>query len=106
MDHMNLNDELRKQLLESAAWGKVGIDMDGWEYVDAEGVEQLEESTSQQVAEEEESEIHVCPLCTSQLADAIDEDSLVEHLDVVLGLDDRLSQLNEGEEDVEETSSE
>jgi hypothetical protein len=101
MDHMNLNDELRKQLLESAAWGKVGIDMDGWEYVDAEGVEQLEESTNQQVAEEEEAEVHVCPLCVSQLSEAIDEDALVEHLDVVLGLVDRLSQLNEGEEDVE-----
>ena len=119
MDHMNLSDELRKQLLESAAWGKVGIDMTGWEYLE-EGseTEELEEGTKkggsrktarkayepskqQQVAEEEEVEVHVCPLCTSQLSEAIDEDALVEHLDVVLGLVDRLSQLNEGEEDVE-----
>tara|TARA_R110002110_G_scaffold59104_8_gene167532 strand:+ start:2569 stop:2934 length:366 start_codon:yes stop_codon:yes gene_type:complete len=101
MDHMNLNDELRKQLLESAAWGKVGIDMGDWEYVGDQDVEQLQEGTRQQVAEEEEAEVHVCPLCTSQLSEAIDEDSLVEHLDVVMGLVDRLSQLNEGEEDVE-----
>ena len=93
MDHMNLNDELRKQLLESAAWGKVGIDLK------SSKVEQLEEGTSEEVVEE--AEIHVCPLCTSQLSEAIDEDSLVEHLDVVMGLVDRLSQLNEGEEDVE-----
>ena len=25
MDHMKLSDELRQQLLESAAWGKAGI---------------------------------------------------------------------------------
>ena len=119
MDHMNLSDELRQQLLESAAWGKVGIDMQGQENLE-EGseTEELEEGTKkggsrktarrayepskqQQVAEEEEVEVHVCPLCTSQLSEAIDEDALVEHLDVVLGLVDRLSQLNEGEEDVE-----
>ena len=116
---MNLSDELRQQLLESAAWGKVGIDMQGQENLE-EGseTEELEEGTKkggsrktarrayepskqQQVAEEEEVEVHVCPLCTSQLSEAIDEDALVEHLDVVLGLVDRLSQLNEGEEDVE-----
>ena len=111
MDHMNLNDELRQQLLESAAWGKVGIDMDEWEYLE-EGseTEELEEGTKKggrrQVAEEEEVEVHVCPLCTSQLSEAIDEDALVEHLDVVLGLVDRLSQLNEGEEDVESVINE
>ena len=25
MDHMKLSDELRQQLMESAAWGKAGI---------------------------------------------------------------------------------
>ena len=45
--------------------------------------------------------VHVCPLCTSQLDESIDEDRILEHLDVIMGLVDRLSQLQEGEEDVE-----
>lgn len=52
-------------------------------------------------AEELSEEVHVCPLCTSQLDESIDEDRILEHLDVVMGLVERLSQLQEGEEDVE-----
>jgi len=52
-------------------------------------------------AEQLEEEVHVCPLCTSQLEEALEEERLLEHLDVIMGLVERLSQLNEGEEDVE-----
>jgi hypothetical protein len=52
-------------------------------------------------AEELAEEVHVCPLCTSQLEEALEEERLLEHLDVIMGLVERLSQLNEGEEDVE-----
>ena len=126
MDHYRLSDELRQQLLENAAWGKAGVaprldesetleeekscgsmpkgmkpkrkrkkamkpQMGGYmgddtEYEDAEGVEELEEAA------------HVCPLCTSQLDEAIDEERILEHLNVVVGLVDRLTQLQEGEE--------
>ena len=40
MDHMNLSDELRKQLLESAAWGKAGIKPQVTEDVDVEETEE------------------------------------------------------------------
>jgi len=125
MDHMRLSDELRQQLLESAAWGKAGINL-----TEESSEEQLEEGTKkgktrktarkafekekekpkrQDASTEPESEgeqleeaaIHVCPLCTSQLDEAIEEDQLVEHLNVVMGLIDRLSNLNEEEEDVD-----
>ena len=97
MDHMKLSDELRQQLMESAAWGKAGI------------TPRLNESQSE-VEETEEAEeteevvneaAHVCPLCVSELSEAIDEERILEHLNVVVGLVDRLSQLNEGDEDVE-----
>ena len=52
-------------------------------------------------AEELEEAVHVCPLCVSQLDESIDEERILEHLNVVLGLVDRLSQLNEGDEDIE-----
>ena len=113
MDHMRLSDELRQQLLENAAWGKAGVTRldeakkadkdkekkkakeeekemeDHSEYEDAEGSEELEEMA------------HVCPLCTSHLDEAIDEERILEHLNVVVGLVDRLTQLQEGEEDIE-----
>jgi hypothetical protein len=94
MDHMKLSDELRQQLMESAAWGKAGISP------------RLDESQSETEEYEETEEVvneaaHVCPLCVSELSEAIDEERILEHLNVVVGLVDRLSQLNEGDEDVE-----
>lgn len=120
MDHYRLSDELRQQLLENAAWGKAGVaprldesetleekkscgsmpkgmkpkkkakkaemEYQHTEHEDAEGAEELEEAA------------HVCPLCTSQLDEAIDEERILEHLNVVVGLVDRLTQLQEGEE--------
>lgn len=98
MNHMDLSEELRNQLLESASWGKAGITpkrLDESSQEVEETIEEVEETI------EEEEELHVCPLCTSQLSESIDEESLLEHLDVVLSLVDRLSQLNEGEEDID-----
>ena len=94
MDHMKLSDELRQQLMESAAWGKAGI------------TPRLDESQNEVEETEEAEEVvneaaHVCPLCVSELYEAIDEERILEHLNVVVGLVDRLSQLNEGDEDVE-----
>ena len=65
------------------------MEMAHTEHEDAEGSEELEEN------------VHVCPLCVSQLDEAIDEERILEHLNVVVGLVERLSQLNEGDEDIE-----
>jgi len=100
MDHMKLTDELRQQLLEAAAWGRAGVQVTLNEEVQEEAEEVQEEAEE---AEEEvfEEAIHVCPLCVSQLDESIDEERILEHLDVVMGLVDRLSQLNEGDEDID-----
>ena len=97
MDHMKLSDELRQQLLESAAWGKAGITPTLTEAKTEDSEEEVIE------AEEvvQEATAHVCPLCVSELSEAIDEERILEHLNVVVGLVDRLSNLNEGDEDVE-----
>ena len=60
------------------------------EVEDGEDAEELEEASA-----------HVCPLCVSELDESIDEERILEHLNVVLGLVDRLSQLHEGDEDIE-----
>ena len=102
MDHMKLSDELRKQLLESAAWSKAGITPT---LRKEKANETIEEAKEGEVPEEEEElhedTVHVCPLCISQLEEAIDEESILEHLNVVVGLVDRLSQLQEGDEDID-----
>ena len=103
MNHMDLSDELRRQLLESAAWGKAGVQP----MLEEESVEDaddlLEEGAEMELEEGEEvDELHVCPLCTTMLDEAIDEEAILEHLDVVMTLVDRLSQINESEEDVDE----
>ena len=123
---MKLSDELRQQLLESAAWGKCGItpvlkkETPEEETIDevtvthpsgktAEGKRPVKkgkidagtEHEDGEDAEELEEAVHVCPLCISQLEEAIDEERILEHLNVVVGLVDRLSQLDEGEEDIE-----
>jgi DNA repair exonuclease SbcCD ATPase subunit len=61
----------------------------------------VEEVEAEEELEELEEAVHVCPLCVSQLDESIDEERILEHLNVVLGLVDRLSQLNEGDEDIE-----
>ena len=94
---MKLSDELRQQLMESAAWGKAGITPRL-----NEAASEVEETEEAEETEEVVNEAaHVCPLCVSELSEAIDEERILEHLNVVVGLVDRLSQLNEGDEDVE-----
>jgi hypothetical protein len=128
MDHLKLSDELRQKLIESAAWSRAGVETridEGSEVIEEKKkgmkaqkghpykastkkaamaiVKQHEGSEGDDAEEAEElsEEVHVCPLCTSQLDESIDEERILEHLDVVMGLVERLSQLQEGEEDVE-----
>lgn len=123
MDHYRLSDELRQQLLENAAWGKAGVTprLDEMDYGDNGGDEKPKKKDKKDKPEKgkkpmmgkkddekddkpemaEEEVAHVCPLCTSHLDEAIDEERILEHLNVVVGLVERLTQLQEGEEDVD-----
>ena len=127
MDHLKLSDELRQKLIESAAWSRAGVETridEGSEVIEEKkrGMKAHPDEAQDKAlikkmmkkkmkedadyeddedAEELSEEVHVCPLCTSQLDESIDEERILEHLDVVMGLVERLSQLQEGEEDVE-----
>ena len=79
----------RKAAAKAAADHKAVTD--AWEKKDAAKHEKDNEVV-------EEAELHVCPLCTTELSEALDEETLTEHLDVVLTLVDKLSAINEGEE--------
>jgi hypothetical protein len=95
MNHINLNDDFRQKLLESAAWGKAGIDTAASPLNNS-----LNESSEEQVEQDEQlqEEAHICPLCTSQLDEAIEADRVLEHMEIIAGVLDRLDQINESEE--------
>ena len=112
MDHYKLSDELRQQLLESAAWGKAGVTprLDEAKHDDKakemkekmkEKKKDMPKEKKEEKMEEAEEVAHVCPLCTSHLDEAIDEERILEHLNIVVGLVDRLTQLQEGDEDID-----
>lgn len=113
MDHYRLSDELRQQLLENAAWGKAGVnprldeakhddkDKDDDSGDDAPEMPKMPKKAKKAKKDMEEEVAHVCPLCTSHLDEAIDEERILEHLNVVVGLVERLTQLQEGEEDID-----
>jgi DNA repair exonuclease SbcCD ATPase subunit len=112
MDHYRLSDELRQQLLENAAWGKAGVSprLDEAKKADKEEMKEMKkkaekpekkEEKKEEKMEEAEEAAHVCPLCTSHLDEAIDEERILEHLNIVVGLVERLTQLQEGEEDID-----
>jgi DNA repair exonuclease SbcCD ATPase subunit len=125
MDHYRLSDELRQQLLENAAWGKAGLtrldekadcpsgDKDGG-YEKPKKGKKSEKGMKPKMGKKddddggddkpemaEEGVAHVCPLCTSHLDEALEEERVLEHLNVVVGLVERLTQLQEGEEDID-----
>jgi hypothetical protein len=102
MNHIKLNDDFRNKLLESAAWGKIGLGLNEGqveqgqdslnESVDAQGYENIQDE------EQAEEDMHVCPLCTSIMAEPIEEERVLEHLEIVASVIDRISQINESEE--------
>ena len=114
MDHMRLSDELRAQLMEAAAWGKAGIDREVEQLDEAKKAKKdekkekmkpaYEEAEVEEVEDEEEltEAVHICPLCTSELEESLDPDQIVEHLDVVMALYERLSQIQESDEDLDD----
>ena len=98
---MNLSDELRAQLIESAAWGKAGITPILSEEVVNEKKSTKDKKEDNKAETQCEETAHACPLCASELSEAIEEERLLEHLNIVVGLVDRLSQLQEGDEDID-----
>lgn len=102
MNHIKLNDEYRQRLLESAAWGKVGVDSGKapkTEVVNEEATAEVETTEEEEVIEE--GAAHICPLCISPLEEAIEQERVLEHLELVAAVLDRLDQINESEEDLE-----
>tara|TARA_R100000458_G_C8236467_1_gene216687 strand:+ start:375 stop:782 length:408 start_codon:yes stop_codon:yes gene_type:complete len=104
MNHINLNDDYRKQLLENAVWNKVDITMSdesGVTALEEEAVTETPEETQedQEVVEEGDIETnHVCPVCSSDLNEAVDTGIFLEHLEKVASLAEAIEYINENYE--------
>lgn len=104
------------QIIQQSFWGLGGVKLN-------ESVQepQAQEQVQEEVPAEEEQleeavEAHVCPLCESQLEEAISDEQLAEHVDFMVGIinemedisDDDLTELAEElvSEEVEDDSDE
>jgi len=88
------------QIIQQSFWGKGGVNLN--ESMDlASQVEQFQEGEEQI---EEAVEAHVCPLCESQLEEAITDEQLAEHVDFMVGVISEMEDITD--EDLDELAEE
>jgi DNA repair exonuclease SbcCD ATPase subunit len=87
------------QIIQQSFWGKGGVKL-------TESVEQPQEAQDVQEEEqiEEAVEAHVCPLCESQLDEAISDEQLAEHVDFMVGVISEMEDITD--EDLTELAEE
>jgi hypothetical protein len=92
------------QIIQQSFWGKGGVRLT--ESVEGlQGQEQVQDEASDQEEQIEEAvEAHVCPLCESQLEEAISDEQLAEHVDFMVGVISEMEDISD--EDLEELAEE
>jgi len=96
---MNLTDELRKTLFESAAWDRVGVRLVETADTEQNVIEEGSETSEFQEDESEDFNLEDIHALLSQLP----EDQLLEHIDSVLSVVEAVTEVIEEEsEDYEE----
>lgn len=78
------------QIIQQSFWGKGGVKL-------TESVEQQvqDEAPAQEEQIEEAAEAHVCPLCESQLEEAISDEQLAEHVDFMVGIINEMEDISD-----------
>ena len=101
MSYNDVNDDFAKALLEGSDWAKAGLKVSKDEPTNV-----VEESTDVD-SSDEVVEVHSCPLCLTELNEAISDDQIIEHLDNVFTIMEIIEENSEGEDDeVEEGDDE
>lgn len=92
------------QIIQQSFWGKGGVKL-------TESVQepQAQEQGQEEVPADEEQieeavEAHVCPLCESQLEEAISDERLAEHVDFMVGIINEMEDISD--EDLTELAEE
>lgn len=93
-----LSQEVRDLIMESSKWNSIGlVPTKKVEEVIEESTEEVEEEVEEEEVLEEDAKSR-CPLCVSELDTPLDQDAILEHLDIVLALVDRISESSDDEE--------
>jgi len=100
MSNTDVHGDIAKALLEGSNWATAGLKLTE---KDAKP-EMVEESTEETLQETEE--VHSCPLCLTELNEAISDEQIVEHLDNVLTIMDVIEESFEGDEEEAEEADE
>jgi len=92
------------QIIQQSFWGKGGVRLT--ESVEGmQGQEQVQDQAPAEEGQIEEAvEAHVCPLCESQLEEAISDEQLAEHVDFMVGVISEMEDITD--EDLEELAEE
>ena len=100
MSNTDVHGDIAKALMESSNWATAGLKLTEKEAKP----EMVEESTEETLQEAEE--VHSCPLCLTELNEAISDEQIVEHLDNVLTIMDVIEESFEGDEEEAEEADE
>jgi DNA repair exonuclease SbcCD ATPase subunit len=92
------------QIIQQSFWGKGGVKLT--ESVEGtQGQEQVQEPVQADEEQIEETvEAHVCPLCESQLEEAISDEQLAEHVDFMVSVISEMEDITD--EDLDELAEE
>ena len=90
------------QIIQQSFWGKGGVKLT--ESVEGLQAQDAQSDDEQQEQIEEAVEGHVCPLCESQLEEAISDEQLAEHVDFMVGVISEMEDITD--EDLTELAEE
>lgn len=92
------------QIIQQSFWGKGGVKLTE----SVEGMQGQEQVQDEALADEEQIEeaveAHVCPLCESQLEEAISDEQLAEHVDFMVSVISEMEDITD--EDLDELAEE
>lgn len=92
------------QIIQQSFWGKGGVKLTE-SVQEPQAQEQVQdEAPAQEEQIEEAVEGHVCPLCESQLEEAISDEQLAEHVDFMVGIINEMEDISD--EDLTEIAEE
>ena len=99
MNHISVEDALVQELLENAAWHQIGKPEVLLEEQPAEGVEKVDEGNmfgneDQEVISEdaETEEGYACPMCESELEEALPDEQIMESVSRICDVIDELNE--------------
>jgi hypothetical protein len=81
------------QIIQQSFWGLGGVKLN--ESVQEPQAQEAQVEDTQEEQIDEAVEAHVCPLCESQLEEAISDEQLAEHVDFMVGIINEMEDISD-----------